>query len=563
MNAASSPSVSEAMVRARRALQSNDFETARRIAANARREHPEEASLADLAGDIALKAGDVPAAEAHFAKACALAQSVLDYALNHAIALQRLGRYEDVFAILLDREAEGRGNVRYANIRAATHRALRDLSGAARWYDAALLLDGRNPLALRGRSRVALERAEGSALGLFDRALAIAPGDASLWIGKANALDMAGDHEGALRVARQIVDQAPGLIDGLSLLANLRLARGEDDFASHYAEAAKKQPQNPNIPAAHCQVLESAQKPQQAAEIAAQARRAFPQIDHFGLLEALHRGSAGEWAAAEAIFGTLENRTAQRYLHEARHRLRAEDPAEADALLARVLEEQPGDVAAWALRGLAWRLLDDARAKWLHEQEGLVNLLPIKGADDLLERATRQLRELHENSPFPLGQSLRGGTQTRANLFAYESPVLQELSQAIMATLEDYRAGLPEIDTEHPLLRHREAIWRFDGSWSVRLTGGTDHHAAHIHPSGIISSALYLVLPEDAEEESGAAGGLLEVGRPPENLGLDLGPIRTIRPKKGHVALFPSTLYHGTTSFTGAERLTVAFDVVV
>jgi len=545
------------------AMQSNDLAGARRIAEEARRAHPGEAALAKAAGDIALKSGDATAAQAHFASACALAPEMLDYALDHAIALQRLGRYEEVLAILLEREAAAGGDIRYANIRGATHRALRDLHEAARWYDAALSLDDRNSLALRGRSRVALERNEDAALAFHDRALAVAPGDASLWIGKANALDMAGDHEGALTVARQIVDQAPGLIDGLSLLASLRLARGEEEFASHYVEAARKQPTNPNIPASHCQTLESAQKSSEAAEVAARARLAFPEIDHFALLEALHRGSAGDWDAAEAIFTTLENRTPQRHLHEARHRLRAHDPARADALLERVLEQQPGDIAAWALRGLAWRLLDDPRAAWLHEQEGLVNVLPLAGSDDLLERTTHHLRALHESSPFPLGQSLRGGTQTRANLFAYASPVLQELAGAVMATLEEYRSGLPAFDAGHPLLRHRELSWRLDGSWSVRLTGGTDHHAAHIHPSGIISSALYLVVPEDVTQAGEAAGGALELGRPASNLGLDLPPLRTIRPRPGYLALFPSTLYHGTTPFRGAERMTVAFDVVV
>lgn len=563
MNAASSLSAPEAIVRLRTAMQSNDLTGARSIAEEARRAHPSDAALAKAAGDIALRSGDATAAETHFAAASALAPDMVDYALDHAIALQRLGRYEEVLAILLEREAEARGDIRYANIRGATHRALRDLHEAARWYDEALSLNESNPLALRGRSRVALERNEDAALAFHDRALAVAPGDANLWIGKANALDMAGDHEGALTVARQIVDQAPGLIDGLSLLASLRLARGEEDFASHYEDAARKQPANPNIPASHCQVLESAQRSGEAAEVAAQARRAFPEIDHFALLEALHRGSAGQWDAAEAIFATLENRTAQRHLHEARHRLRGHDPVQADALLERVLEQQPGDIAAWALRGLAWRLLGDQRAEWLHEQEGLVNFLPLAGPDDLLDRATDHLRELHRNSPFPLGQSLRGGTQTRANLFGYASLVLQELARAVMATLEDYRAALPTRDAAHPLLRHRETVWRLDGSWSVRLTGGTDHHAAHIHPSGIISSALYLVVPEDVNGDGEAAGGLLEVGRPAPNLGLDLAPLRTIRPKPGHLALFPSTLYHGTTPFGGAERMTVAFDVVV
>ena len=38
--------------------------------------------------------------------------------------------------------------------------------------------------------------------------------------------------------------------------------------------------------------------------------------------------------------------------------------------------------------------------------------------------------------------------------------------------------------------------------------------------------------------------------------------VHVIEPAAGHLALFPSTLYHGTTAFSAGERMTVAFDVV-
>jgi len=34
-----------------------------------------------------------------------------------------------------------------------------------------------------------------------------------------------------------------------------------------------------------------------------------------------------------------------------------------------------------------------------------------------------------------------------------------------------------------------------------------------------------------------------------------------IKPERGKLALFPSTLYHGTRNFAEGERMTVAFDV--
>jgi tetratricopeptide (TPR) repeat protein len=344
------------------------------------------------------------------------------------------------------------------------------------------------------------------------------------------------------------------------------LARGIDDFAAHYETAARKQPGNPNIPAAHCQILEGSGQSARAADIAARARLAFPQIEHFSLLEALHAGSAGQWDRAEAIFQTLRDDSAQRHLHEARHRLREGAPERAEACLQKALEREPWDIGAWALRGLAWRALGDKRGEWLHEQAGLVAFLPLKADAGLLDAAEETLQGIHQASPFPLGQSLRGGTQTRGNLFDMQDPIIRRLRHAIYETLADYRAQLPACDANHPLLRHRDETWRFDGSWSVRLNGGGDHHVSHIHPAGIISSALYLIVPPDAQsadhENDGSGNGWLEIGRPPANLSLDLSPLRTIRPERGHLALFPSTLYHGTTRFTGEERMTVAFDVI-
>jgi hypothetical protein len=97
-----------------------------------------------------------------------------------------------------------------------------------------------------------------------------------------------------------------------------------------------------------------------------------------------------------------------------------------------------------------------------------------------------------------------------------------------------------------------------DGSWSVRLMDG-GFHVAHIHPRGVISSACYLVAPASGRTEE----GYLEVGGPPPELQLDLGPVASFAPVPGRMILFPSTMYHGTRSFPQGERLTAAFDVTV
>lgn len=411
----------------------------------------------------------------------------------------------------------------------------------------------------------ALVRGDPAALALFDRLLARDPGNARLWLGKAQALELAGDRRGARIVAEQLAEQAPGYTDALTYLAGLRLAAGEADFAAPFRTAAARVPRDPNIPAAHVEALSAADQSGAAAAIAAEARTRFPGESHFALLEAIHAGAAGAWDRAEAIFARLADNHPQRWLHEARHRLRGRDPAAAEQLLARVLAADPCDVAAWALRGIAWRLAGDARAEWLHEQAGLVQVQPLEMRAGLPEEVAALLRHLHEAAALPLGQSLRGGTQTRGILFQRSDPVLAELHAAIRAVLETYRARLGPHDAAHPVLRRRDVPWQLAGSWSVRLTGGGDHHKAHIHPQGTLSSALYLAVPDEAQDDT-RRQGWLELGRPPPDLRLDFGPLHTIQPRAGHLALFPSTLYHGTTPFgTGGEqpdeRLTVAFDV--
>ena len=546
-----------------------DATAARAIVDQARTAHPKDAPLADAAGDLALKAGDTAAAVAHFAAACAADPGNVAYALNHAIALQRQDRHGEAIAVLTRYEKAGRALARYGSVRALSERSLGRPEHAAKWYDTALKCEPRHPRALHGRARVALERGEADAVARFDAALAVNPGDADLWLGKAQALEVAGDVAGARTIAEQICAQAPGFIVALEFLAGLRLAAEEADFTAPFAEAAKRVPQDPNIPAAHAETLAGLDHAREAAEVAAEARRRFPNEPHFALLEAIHAGSAGEWDHAEAIFRTLPQRSPTRNLHEARHRIRSGDTAAAEALLSEVLASNPWDISAWALRGIGWRVAGDARADWLHEQAGLVQTQPLIGREGLIEDAVAQLRNLHAGSAMPLGQSLRGGTQTRGILFHRTEALLAELHGAIRATLEAYRAELAPRDDTHPLLRHCDAPWQLAGSWSVRLTGagatGGDYHTAHIHPQGIVSSALYLVVPEAAHGPEQL--GWLEVGRPPPDLGLDLPPLRTIEPQTGYLALFPSTLYHGTTPFGGsrdasAERMTVAFDVV-
>lgn len=428
-------------------------------------------------------------------------------------------------------------------------------------FDTILEQDSKHPAALRGRARIALACGDDDTLDWFDRGLGIDPGSADLWLGKAQALDITGDSKGALAITRQLVEQAPNWLEGLRFLAQLRVARGDSDFSGHYASAARKAPRDPNILYDWINQLAALDRFADAAEVAGQAAKAFPNEAVFGLMHASNVSASGELSIADQIFAGLTLDTAERQRNEARHRIRRGEFDLSEDLLVKALAADGGDIAAWALQGLVWRATDKARSDWLHDQDNFVSRIEMRDEAGALDAALPLLHELHDAASMPIGQSLRGGTQTRGNLFDRLEPELGALKHAIEATLEDYQVALPLYDKSHPLLCRRDTQWQLAGSWSVRLSGGGDHHKSHIHPAGVISSALYVDVPAQWTGDDEQAGWL-EIGRPPDDLMLDMGPLATIEPKAGYLALFPSTLYHGTRPFRSGRRMSVAFDAV-
>ena len=161
---------------------------AERIITEALGAFPREHELHNSAANIALRRGDLALAAQRFADALSIAPSHLPYAINQAIALVQAGKYKDAIAVLALHEAAGANDPRYCSTRANAARLARDLAQASTWYDRALALDGKSPRALVGRARVALERNEADALARIDFALASEPGDAHLWLAKAQAL---------------------------------------------------------------------------------------------------------------------------------------------------------------------------------------------------------------------------------------------------------------------------------------------------------------------------------------------------------------------------------------
>ena len=205
-------------------------------------------------------------------------------------------------------------------------------------------------------------------------------------------------------------------------------------------------------------------------------------------------------------------------------------------------------------------MIGDPRSHWLAAQPGLIDTRELLLSASQLADISAVLRSMHRSRSQPIGQSVRGGTQTTGQLFVQQNPAIDLLKDALAVAIRDFVGALPAADPRHPRLKYRDMGLAFGPSWSVRLNEG-GFHAAHFHPGGILSSACYISLPEtldDAEERP----GWLEIGRPPPQFP-DLPPLQMVEPKPGLLVLFPSYMWHGTVPFASRQkRLSCAFDIV-
>jgi Tfp pilus assembly protein PilF len=541
-----------ALVEARR----GDAAAARTAFEAALRGAPADAALCGNFANFLADCGDDAGALAMYDRALTAAPQFHDARLNRALLLQKLGSQAEALAEL-DTVAAARP--RDAKVESARGSVLRDLgrlSEAAAAYDAALSADPARGTAASGRARVAVERGETDAAERYRRALALQPDDPELVVGLAEALELDGDPEG-LEILAAAVARNPRWWQGQATLARMRWEAGEGaSFTRTIEEALAREPRARDLWLALADALGAADLSAEAADAAARGRAQVGDDPELMLLEALRASEAGQIDRADRLFELVPPGIPTRFTIEARHRIRSGEHDRASELCEAALGESPWDVATWALIGLIWRLTDDPRAEWLLRQPGLVDARAIALEPSALEPTIAALRRLHKTRAHPIGQSLRGGTQTRGILFARDEPEIVRLRQAVEAAVGDYWDRLPPLDPKHPLLRLRERRPQLVGSWSVRLTGG-GFHISHFHPQGALSSACYFVVPE----AKAPMEGWLELGGPPWGLDVAVEPLVRIEPKPGRMALFPSYLFHGTRPFSEGERLTVAFDV--
>lgn len=386
----------------------------------------------------------------------------------------------------------------------------------------------------------------------------------------------AGRPSEALACARDLIAQHPDHAPAYETLSTLLWEHGpeiapEEDPLGLFRSAALTRPDDRPLQLAYARMLLSTKRADEALAVLQPLRKREPGdavLDWFAAdaLDALQ-----EHDQAAALYATA----ARSHLCElpdflnarARHAFRVRDVDLAADCAENAVRLDPVNQEAWSHLGTAWRLAGDEREYWLCDYEKMVRyveIAPPPGYDDLpafLGVLEAVLGKLHNATREPVNQSVRGGTQTAGQLFGRLEPVIRETEAALRGAVEDWLAVLP-LRVEHPFLARKQPGVRFVGSWSVRLKA-SGRHSNHIHPKGWMSSAFHVALPGAARDsDHRSQAGWLQFGMPLEDLGLDLPPRRIVQPKPGHLALFPSYVWHGTVPFEAPEdRLTVAFDM--
>ena len=394
---------------------------------------------------------------------------------------------------------------------------------------------------------------EGAA-GLLDAALRDNPGDGALLIATTVAALRAGSDRPFAKL-EDMLARAPDWIEGHKALARLKVEAGDATHLAAIEAAIRHLPRHPRLWLAYLGLLGAAGRHTEAADHAARLRRDIGDMPGLRLIEAKHRGLAGDVEAAAVLLASLPADHPECDYEAARNALRQGDLEAAQDVIDRALVVQPEDMRAWALAEVCWRLAANPRHQWLVPGPALFRQFHLELSDSELAELAEVLRTLHTGQAAPLGQSVEGGTQTYGHLHLRRDPAIARLFAAIEVALADYVAGLPQFGEGHPLAPLKAGRTHLLASWSIRLTAG-GRHVPHLHDTGKISSAAHIACPAGL----GAEEGVLELGSLPEDIPLPHGPFTRFAPLPGHLVLFPSFVYHATTRFAAGERLTVAFD---
>jgi Flp pilus assembly protein TadD len=412
-----------------------------------------------------------------------------------------------------------------------------------------------------------MDRAE-DALAALNRAQSLGLGARELHINRGRALLQlyrTDEAEGAYAKAVALEPRDPA---AQSNLAQLRFMRGDPQFARDIAAAAARHRGDLGLHLTLSDLLRRSGDLPRAETVLKELASAVgphPQV-HASLAAVLHELGRLDEARLEAS-AALRARPDDVAIIETLVGidLSLGRPDQALSMIHAQRSRQPLDQRWIAYESTAARMLGEPLHGRLYDYDRLVRvyeLEPPRGFQSMAEFNGALLEVLHKRHTFrthPLDQSLRNGSQTARNLTTEADPIIQALLAAFAAPIADYVAALGT-DPDHPISARNAGRAEIKGAWSVELRRG-GFHLSHVHPQGWISSAYYVAVPPDVDDES-AKIGWIKFGEP----GLPVPGTTAehfVQPRPGRLVLFPSYMWHGTNRIVGDDiRLSVAFDAV-
>ena len=440
---------------------------------------------------------------------------------------------------------------------------------------------------------------------LFQRALSLHPRDAEAWHGRGLVATSQGRHEVAAVCFRKAISCKHTLFSARIDLANslLMMDRLDDalavaqtatrlgaasppahvmlgtilcergDAAEGLAAHKRAVELDPTLVEPHFRVglahqqlgqfEDAASALEEAAEIAPKradilyslgtARHALRHLDR--ALDAYSRALTLQPSLADHLFAVGKPRhihalMESRDLVGALHRL--------EAFLGRL----PGQSCALALKAIVLDELgqrDEVRR--LVDFRTLIAVVRLSPGNEIADLNNR-LAEHILNHPTLRGasaaSSLHRGRSTGDLLAAPVGPI-REFETLIRKAIDGYMSSLPG-DATHPFIANRPRYWTL--SMWANVIESEGFQVPHIHPSGWLSAAYYVKLPEVVH--SNGQSGWIEFGEPYQDIPRTAVPeLFTLRPEEGLLLLFPSYFYHRTLPFHSPDqRISIAFDVV-
>jgi tetratricopeptide (TPR) repeat protein len=401
------------------------------------------------------------------------------------------------------------------------------------------------------------------------RALAKGLDAPETWLVRGRAFLGLGRHDDAERAFRQVLLRRPFSAETHTELAQLMWMRTEDSaLAMRDIDAAiANAPAEAGLVRAKARLLGNVGDRDGAygAFVDALARPgADPSLNADAALAACWIDGAPALAHAElAVTAAPQRGDALAALCQANL---ATDRPEPALEIAQALQRRwPNDQFIMALIGMGWRMLGDPLYREFWDYDRFVRSQPLatpngwSSLEAYLSELAASLRSLHQLRGHPIGQSLRNGTQTAQCLSRSADPVIQAFFTAIDTPVRQYLASLGANGRVLGRPHAPGADYRLDKAWSVLLRP-RGFHVDHLHPKGWISSACYIELPASVAHEP---EGWLKFGQPGIPTRPALAPEHYVRPRPGHLVLFPSYMWHGTVPFSGEEaRMSAALDVI-